>query len=122
MAMKLFKWAVLPPGIALGAWSLAIVRRVYQIPSINRDEFGSVSLLDSQSCSIMINPQRYQALSDTWSIRIRLPPSKKHYSDEQILATFVKGFFGGWVFAPEGALLRAFGLSLVDFSSTFDLP
>lgn len=29
-------------------------------------------------------------------------------SDEEILARFVKGFFGGWVFAPERGIIGVF--------------
>lgn len=80
------------------------------------DYNNNAAFLNSETCSTVVNPRRHKALSDTRSILLRLPPSKRQYSDEQILATFVKGFFGGWVFAPEGALLSAFHLNLVDFS------
>jgi hypothetical protein len=95
-----------------------IMHRVYLVKpaSIILDYNSNASFLNSQTCSAVVNPRRYKALSDTRSILLRLPSSRRQYSDEQILATFVKGFFGGWVFAPEGILLRAFQRTLVDFS------
>lgn len=41
-------------------------------------------------------------------------------SDQQILAHFVKGFFGGYILAPERAALRM--LQLVQVAALRDLP
>lgn len=124
MATKFLKWVVCPPTLALSAWSLLVARRIYQVQwsSVNVQQGADLSFLNSQTCSTVVNPRRYQARSDTWSIQLRLPTSKKHYSDELILASFARGFFGGWVFAPEGLVLRALRLSLVHFSGTFSQP
>jgi hypothetical protein len=118
MATKFLKWTTLSSSLALGAWTAIILHRVYHVKpaSIILDYNSNASFLNSQTCSAVVNPRRYKALSDTRSILLRLPSSRRQYSDEQILATFVKGFFGGWVFAPEGILLRAFQRTLVDFS------
>lgn len=100
------------------------MHRVYYVKpsSIIVDYNSNASFLNSQTCSAVVNPRRHKALSDTRSILLRLPLSKRENSDEQILATFVKGFFGGWVFAPEGILLSAFQRNLVDFSGMCNYP
>jgi len=64
----------------------------------------------------VVNPRNYVGLHDTRTMVIRLPPSKKDWSDGQILASFVKGFFGGWVFTPERILFQVIRPSLVHFS------
>lgn len=48
---------------------------------------------------------------------LRLPVAAKGWSDEQVLARFTKGFFGGWVFRPERVALNIAGLQrkLVNF-------
>lgn len=40
-------------------------------------------------------------------------------TDEVILARFVKGFFGGYAFAPEGLALRVVGKDLLGFEREF---
>lgn len=124
MATKFIKWATLSSSLALGAWSLMIARHVYHVKpsSINVYDTSDASFLHSQTCSSVVNPRRHWITSDTRSIQLRLPPSKTQCSDEEILATFVKGFFGGWVFAAEGALLGAAQRTLVDFSGMFVRP
>ncbi|KEF51324.1 uncharacterized protein A1O9_12674 [Exophiala aquamarina CBS 119918] len=109
MATTFIKWASVSSSLALGAWSLMITRTVHRVKpsSISVYDTSEESFLHSQTCSAVVNPRRHQVTSDTRSIQFHLPPSKTQYSDEQILATFVKGFFGGWVFAAEGALLGA---------------
>jgi hypothetical protein len=60
------------------------------------------SLKHSKSTSIT-NPQNHIPITDTRSITLLLP---RHLSDEEILARFVGGFFGGYVFAPERTALK----------------
>ena len=54
-----------------------------------------------------MNPHNHIAVEDSRSIRL----SKDEIgslSDEEILARFMKGFFGGWVFTPERNLIAFF--------------
>ena len=54
----------------------------------------------------MINPLNHCAVGD--KVSVRLPISAvSGLKDEAILALLTKGFFGGWVFAIEGWLMRA---------------
>jgi hypothetical protein len=70
-----------------------------------------------------VNPKNHQAWTDSYSIRL----SRREIgntSDEELLAKFMAGFFGGWTFAVENSIilmLHAFGRQLVPvgFSSRF---
>ncbi len=77
------------------------------------------SLLESRSYCSVVNPRGHIGRHDTRTIVVTLPASKAHCSDEQILASFVKGFFGGWVFTPERLLFQFLRPSLVQFSRTW---
>ncbi|KAH9219104.1 hypothetical protein DL95DRAFT_331287 [Leptodontidium sp. 2 PMI_412] len=62
----------------------------------------------SRSSSI-VNPNNH--ISDPDSISIELLRSEiGELNDEEILARFLKGFFGGWSFLPERTYLGALGL------------
>jgi|SRR5690242_7659535 len=58
------------------------------------------------------NPNRHVTVDDTRSAIIPVPHGLSH---EQILAKFLSGFFGGYVFAPERSALRLFGKQIVNF-------
>jgi hypothetical protein len=74
----------------------------------------SPSCASSSSLGI-INPKHHQAWADNYSIRLsRLEIGNA--SNEELLARFTKGFFGGWTFAAENNILmflHAFGRQLV---------
>lgn len=64
----------------------------------------------SRSLSI-VNPRNHTLLIDSRSITfsksdIVLSRKDAKIGDEEILARFVKGFFGGWSFVPERTLLE----------------
>jgi hypothetical protein len=69
------------------------------------------SLRRSKAASIT-NPKGHVTVDDTRSITVNLPA---HLTDEAILARFVRGFFGGHVFAPERSILQAVGRELTVF-------
>lgn len=67
----------------------------------------STSLLTSPTHHV-INPRNHRTKGDR--VSIRLPLSRvSGLSDEEILALLTKGFFGGWVFAIEGWVMRICG-------------
>jgi hypothetical protein len=74
----------------------------------------SPSCVPSASLGI-VNPKHHQTWTDSFSIKL----SRREIgaaSDEELLARFTKGFFGGWTFAAENnilMLLHAFGRQLV---------
>jgi hypothetical protein len=58
----------------------------------------------SSSIHKTVNPRKHIIVADSRSIRL----SRKdigNLSDEEILARFLKGFFGGWIFTPERYLI-----------------
>lgn len=64
--------------------------------------------MTSKSLSI-VNPHNHIADPDSISINL-LRSEIGELSDEEILARFLKGFFGGWSFVPERIFLGALGL------------
>jgi hypothetical protein len=74
------------------------------------------SHLESTTHRTVVNPRRSTGLRDTRSIVVELPPTKRTYSDEQILAAYIQGYFGGWVFAPERRALQILHRRLVNFT------
>lgn len=61
-----------------------------------------------------VNPHRHVTIDDTRSVVVSVPNG---LSQEQILARFLSGFFGGYTFAPERTALRLLGKQLVNFKS-----
>ncbi|TGO89319.1 hypothetical protein BPOR_0115g00240 [Botrytis porri] len=60
----------------------------------------------SQSFSSIINPRNH--ISVTASYKIRLSKADiRNRIDEEILATFTRGFFTGWIFTPERYLIAS---------------
>lgn len=49
----------------------------------------------------LLNPKSCKIESNSCSMSISLDKLKPEITDEEILAKFTKGFFGGWVFAFE---------------------
>lgn len=74
------------------------------------------SLQDSSTNKTLVNPRNHPALNDTRHIDLEVPQKAQYLEDEAVLAAFMRGFFGGRVFAPERALLRFFRPDMVKFS------
>ncbi|KIW12909.1 hypothetical protein PV08_08096 [Exophiala spinifera] len=96
------------------------------VPTSNtRTESPPPSFVQSQTHLSVVNPRDHKGVTDSRSITFKLPPSRQSWSDEQILATFVQGYFGGWVFTPERRLLGLLNILLrrriVGFSSKLRL-
>ncbi|KAF2659469.1 hypothetical protein K491DRAFT_591039 [Lophiostoma macrostomum CBS 122681] len=73
----------------------------------------------SRSNASIINPNAYPANNSSRSITLRV---ERDLSDEVLLARFVKGFFGGYVFAPESIVLRAMNKDMVKYSALQNTP
>lgn len=71
----------------------------------------------------IVNPRSHRGLRDTRTIIL----SKREIGelgDEEILARFVRGYFGGWVFRPElglGRVADAFGTVILRVGFTGEL-
>lgn len=69
----------------------------------------------SQSFSSIINPRNHISITDSYKIRLSKADIRNR-SDEEILATFTRGFFAGWIFTPERYLiasLRFLGMKFI---------
>lgn len=75
------------------------------------------SFAKSTTVTKFINPKGFRSWDDSRSVTLRLPQGAQGWSDEQVLARFTRGFFGGWVFGPERLALNVAGLQrkLVNF-------
>lgn len=108
---------------ALAVPTIAVSLRAYLVEhplSSSRTRTIKTQASLSPSCTYssslgIVNPAQHQAWADNFSIKL----SRREIgtaSDEEILARFTKGFFGGWTFAVENSvltLLHAFGRQLV---------
>jgi len=74
------------------------------------------SLFNSATRKTMINPHDHTSMVDSRFMDVDVPAAAQGLKDEALLAAFVRGFFGGQVFAPERALLRFARLDLVKFT------
>ncbi|KUI64332.1 hypothetical protein VM1G_12067 [Cytospora mali] len=68
----------------------------------------------SYAMSIM-NPQHQKVFQHKLTLKISTAHVRSGITDDEVLALFTKGFFGGWVFTPERWLLSFTRLSLGDF-------
>ncbi|KAH7116748.1 hypothetical protein B0J11DRAFT_100244 [Dendryphion nanum] len=88
------------------------------LPQISSFSTITPALADSKAMS-KVNPHKYSSSDDSRHAYITLQLS---LTDEEILARFVKGFFGGYVFTPERCLLRLVGKSITGFDQSKHVP
>ena len=79
---------------------------------------GPDSFHDLQRVRELVNPRVHPESHDAHSVTLELPASAE-LSDELLLARFVKGFFGGWVFSPEGKVLAFFKPQDMQYTSEY---
>jgi hypothetical protein len=117
-----------PKTITLGtALALASVSGLYALKVRNRIRQtnpgqiqSSLKLSDSfnKSHTIrnLVNPRNHVTKGDSHSIVLTLCPKHGAPSEEDVLSTFLKGFFAGPVFLPEGIALSLFSILKVSYS------
>ena len=105
--------------VTLGSYLVQVQRQISILKSsqVTRTE-ASPARFESKSFAV-VSPRGHDRSHDTRSIVIELPKAKRFDSKEKILAEFVEGFFGGWVFTPERTVLRVLRKRLVNFSRKF---
>ncbi|KAK9776061.1 hypothetical protein AB5N19_12040 [Seiridium cardinale] len=69
----------------------------------------------------ILNPLRNPNEQESYSLAIPTSCLKKGITDEEILARFTRGFFGG-IFTPEAWFLRTIGFSKTDTRVTRGIP
>lgn len=62
----------------------------------------------------LLNPRKYPTEQDNFSLWISKRDLRAGISDEEILARFTRGFFGGWIFTPERWFFLLTHFSLMD--------
>ncbi|KAH7081130.1 hypothetical protein BKA63DRAFT_503220 [Paraphoma chrysanthemicola] len=109
--------------LACAATSIYAARCYIQISSIPPSQITSSDALSddfkTSKAVALTNPNKHIPINDSRRITINLPSP---LSDEQILARFVKGFFGGWWLGPERTVLCGFGKVLVDYKDLNHKP
>lgn len=107
-------------GTAAGIYAVCVAQRIVSINTARITRTRTTTSEFKQSAAILnlANPRRHQSLSDTRSIAIDIPPQHRDISDQALLATCIKGFYGGLVLGPERALLKLLGARLVRFLGT----
>ncbi|KAF2741192.1 hypothetical protein EJ04DRAFT_116998 [Polyplosphaeria fusca] len=88
---------------------------------ISRIDFSTIkatnsipdSLKLSGTLNAVVNPRNHIRRDSSRSITCKLP---SRLTDEQVLARYLKGFFGSYVFGPEQVALRTLHHNFVGFS------
>ncbi|KAH7021330.1 uncharacterized protein B0I36DRAFT_388060 [Microdochium trichocladiopsis] len=101
----------------------------FTVTSYPASATAPASFTRSRTVTDIINHAGHRITQDSRTVEVRAPKggclsisnsssssSKSALSDEEILARFVRAFFGGVVFAPEGVVLRALGRRMAWFS------
>ncbi|KAF2853060.1 hypothetical protein T440DRAFT_505954 [Plenodomus tracheiphilus IPT5] len=110
--------------IALAATGLYHIRQIsiaiQDVPTSQIISTASVpESLDQGSAIAIVNPNKHIPVHDSRHINVQLLNTM---NNEEILARFVKGFFGGHVFAPERSILRAVRQEISRFDALKDIP
>ena len=107
------------PGVVILRHAWDVYRAVSPVSRASIVETDSIpdTLESSDTLSKHVNPAGHVALRDTRYIDVNA--SLGH---EQVLVSFMHGFFGGRVFSIERALLRFFCPELVDYKGTLCRP
>ncbi|KAF2017408.1 hypothetical protein BU24DRAFT_490580 [Aaosphaeria arxii CBS 175.79] len=106
--------------LASTAYLLQTYRSISPIKSSAVCSSNSIpnSLLTSQARKLT-NPKDTLALNDTRWTDVKVP---RGTTDEVVLARFVRGFFGGYVFAPERMMLKVYGRDMASFEELKNEP
>jgi hypothetical protein len=107
--------AVAVPSVLIFKHALSVYMSIAPAPRswIHESDSIPAALEQSATNKSVVNPRGHPALNDTRYIDLDVPD--EHVSGEALLSAFVRGFFGGRVFAPERALLRLFRPNMVNF-------
>jgi hypothetical protein len=98
-----------------GYYGLQLYSSISLPPTVLIETADRIPKSFAQSFAVSaVNPGQHITIDDTRSALVSVPQS---ISQEQILAKFLAGFFGGNVFAPERMALRLMRRQLVNFKS-----
>ncbi|SPO06951.1 uncharacterized protein DNG_09645 [Cephalotrichum gorgonifer] len=100
----------------VGSWAFMVRQRTAGPMRITFSDSIPQSFKDSASVKELVNPRGHQDVADSYAATLTIPRPLRNTSDEDLLARFVSGFFGGYTLSPERLLLRLVGKRLVSFS------
>ncbi|TRX92673.1 hypothetical protein FHL15_006347 [Xylaria flabelliformis] len=103
-----------PVGIGL---SYLIYDRLSIIRHAQCFETATAKHIKSRTVAL-INHMGHCTQQDSYSIRIPVHKLRPGITNEEILARFTYGCFGGWIFTPERLLLRVFKPQITNVSRT----
>ncbi|KAG7111614.1 hypothetical protein HYQ44_009809 [Verticillium longisporum] len=98
---------------------LQVYTRISAAPrrNITEVDVNPASFLQSVTVTQHVNPGAHPALHDCRHMDVSIPEHARSLTDQVLLAAFVRGFFGGKVFAPERAVLKIAKLDLLNYPS-----
>ncbi|KAK5992293.1 hypothetical protein PT974_05694 [Cladobotryum mycophilum] len=101
-----------------GAYAASVYSRISPVPKKNITTVYDVpdSFKNSRTVREFVNPRGYNCVGESLVLTLDIPAHRRDVSDEVLLAQFVKGFFGGRVFAPEAAFLTNVGIDKGEFT------
>ncbi|KAJ5241999.1 uncharacterized protein N7469_000326 [Penicillium citrinum] len=103
---------------ASATYAYTVHKAVRQIDPqrMTRQQTVSDSLRNSRSVNKIVDPRGGSIVFDTRYISVPIPAHRRDISDQELLARFTKGFFGGAVLRPERTVLRKLRWELVHLS------
>jgi hypothetical protein len=110
---------------AATAYALMVYNRTSSIDTRRITAVHSVpdSFRASGTLRKVVNPRDHVMSTDTRTMVIDIPATRRHVSDQELLARFTKAFYNGWVFAPEKYLIRLLSRrTLVSFPAIASIP
>ncbi|KAL9945714.1 hypothetical protein ACHAQF_008307 [Verticillium nonalfalfae] len=111
--------AIALPTIIAAKHILQVYARISAAPrrNITEVDVNPASFLQSVTVTQHVNPNVHPALHDCRHMDVSIPEYARDLADQVLLAAFVRGFFGGMVFAPERAVLKIAKLNLLNYPS-----
>lgn len=106
-----------------GGTFVIVVTFFYNLTAPSRNFDFSYSATPGHENSLaftLLNPKRYPTEQDSFSLRIPKRDLRAGISDDEILARFARGFFGGWVFTLERWFFLLTQFSLMDHDGKID--
>jgi hypothetical protein len=103
-----------------GIYLLRIRQEISPVPrsAVKQQRGVPPSFQCDRSLLQTINPKGFELSGDSREVAIDIPD---HVTDEMVLASFARGFFGSYSFAPEGLALNALASSSWSFGMAVDV-
>lgn len=106
-----------------GTYALTVRNRLRQTDpgQIQSSLKLSDSFVNSRTMRSLVNPGNHVTKGDSHSIILTWCSKHDAPSEENVLSAFMKGFFAGPVFLPEGIALSLFSILKVSYTREFSV-